>query len=54
MTDTMSGGCPCGRVRFAATIHDDDAYLCHCMSQRATGGAFSGNDELLPRGLGAH
>jgi hypothetical protein len=25
-------------VRFTATIHDDDAYLCHCrMCQRATG-----------------
>lgn len=34
----MSGGCACGRVRFAASIHDDKAYLCHCrMCQRATG-----------------
>ena len=34
----MSGGCACGRVRFTATISDDEAYLCHCrMCQRATG-----------------
>ncbi|MEO7654694.1 MAG: GFA family protein [Sphingomicrobium sp.] len=38
MADTMSGGCACGRVRFTAAIHDDEAYLCHCrMCQRATG-----------------
>ena len=38
MADKMSGGCACGKVRFTATIHDDDAYLCHCrMCQRATG-----------------
>jgi len=35
----MKGGCACGRVRYAAQIDDDDAYLCHCrMCQRATGG----------------
>jgi hypothetical protein len=38
MTDTMAGGCQCGRVRFTAQIADDDAYLCHCrMCQRASG-----------------
>src|SRR5262245_28512832 len=38
MTD-MTGGCACGRVRYAVTIEDNDAYLCHCrMCQRATGG----------------
>ena len=38
MTDTMTGGCACGNVRFTAQVHDDDAYLCHCrMCQRATG-----------------
>jgi hypothetical protein len=38
MAEQMSGGCACGRVRFTATVRDDDAYLCHCrMCQRATG-----------------
>jgi hypothetical protein len=35
----MTGGCSCGRIRYSATVNDDDAYLCHCrMCQRATGG----------------
>ena len=35
----MSGGCQCGRVRYAAQVADFEAYLCHCrMCQRATGG----------------
>ena len=39
MTETMTGGCQCGRVRYAARIANDDAYLCHCgMCRRATGG----------------
>ena len=46
MAETMTGGCQCGRVRYAVTVHDDDAYLCHCrMCQKATGGvsiAFKG------------
>ncbi len=46
MAEEVEGGCQCGRVRYRATIHDDDAYLCHCrMCQRATGGvsiAFKG------------
>lgn len=38
MAEQMTGGCACGRVRYAATVHDDDAYLCHCrMCQRAIG-----------------
>jgi hypothetical protein len=38
MAEAMTGGCACGQVRYTATIHDDDAYLCHCrMCQRATG-----------------
>jgi hypothetical protein len=38
MAEEMTGGCACGRVRYAASIHDHDAYLCHCrMCQRATG-----------------
>lgn len=39
MTDEMSGGCQCGRVRYRVHIDNDEAYLCHCrMCQRATGG----------------
>lgn len=35
----MTGGCQCGRVRYAALVTDGEAYLCHCrMCQRATGG----------------
>ncbi len=38
MAERMSGGCACGRVRYTTTVHDDDAYLCHCrMCQKATG-----------------
>jgi hypothetical protein len=39
MTEQMTGGCQCGRVRYQATIVDDEAYLCHCkMCKKATGG----------------
>ena len=39
MAEEMTGGCQCGRVRYAVTVEDDSAYLCHCrMCQRATGG----------------
>ena len=38
MSETISGGCACGKVRFTAMVPSDDAYLCHCrMCQRATG-----------------
>ena len=38
MTETMKGGCACGKVRYACQVHNDEAYLCHCrMCQRATG-----------------
>lgn len=39
MGERVTGGCQCGRVRYAVEIEDEDAYLCHCrMCQRATGG----------------
>jgi hypothetical protein len=35
----MTGGCQCGRVRYAVPIDSDEAYLCHCTyCRRATGG----------------
>ena len=38
MAETMHGGCACGRIRFAAEVAGDEAYLCHCrMCQRASG-----------------
>jgi hypothetical protein len=38
MSEQLSGGCACGRVRYTVRIDDDEAYLCHCrMCQRATG-----------------
>lgn len=46
MSDTVGGGCQCGRVRYAVSLENGDAYLCHCkMCQKATGGvsiAFTG------------
>jgi hypothetical protein len=39
MSEMLSGGCQCGRVRYQATVESFDAYLCHCrMCQKATGG----------------
>lgn len=49
MTQTMTGGCQCGRVRYTVQADPDEAYLCHCkMCQRATGGvaaAFAGVEQ---------
>ena len=39
MTQTMTGGCQCGQVRYTVQADPAEAYLCHCkMCQRATGG----------------
>jgi hypothetical protein len=42
MPETLTGGCQCGRIRYAVLVDDDTADLCHCrMCQRATGGVFA-------------
>jgi hypothetical protein len=39
MTETFTGGCQCGRVRYRLELENRNAYLCHCrMCQRASGG----------------
>ena len=39
MTETKTGGCQCGRVRYHVVGVPHEAYLCHCrMCQHATGG----------------
>jgi hypothetical protein len=38
----LSGGCQCGRVRYAATGAPGDVSVCHCrMCQKAVGGPFA-------------
>ena len=38
MSEEVTGGCACGRIRYTVRIDNDEAYLCHCrMCQRATG-----------------
>ena len=38
MTERVTGGCMCGKVRYTVEIENDDAYLCHCrMCQRSSG-----------------
>lgn len=45
--DTMSGGCQCGAVRFAARVAPTEVYICHCrMCQKSVGGPFAGYAKL--------
>jgi len=38
MAEQVTGGCACGRVRYAASAEPEEAYLCHCrMCQRSSG-----------------
>jgi hypothetical protein len=39
---TITGGCQCGAVRYAASAVMNNAHLCHCrMCQKAVGGLFA-------------
>ncbi len=41
-TPTATGGCQCGRVRYALYVPPEKSHVCHCrMCQRATGGIFA-------------
>ena len=41
MTDTRSGGCQCGAIRFRAAALSDNPHVCHCrMCQKAAGNLF--------------
>ena len=52
MTETMTGGCQCGSVRYSVEIASDDAYWCHCrMCQKATGGIAAAFVQVPPEAL---
>lgn len=37
-----TGGCQCGKVRYALHVAPENSHVCHCrMCQRATGGVFA-------------
>lgn len=41
-TPVATGGCQCGRVRYALYVAPQNSHVCHCrMCQRATGGVFA-------------
>ena len=42
MSETYSGGCQCGRVRYQTERKPENAHLCHCrMCQKAVGNYFA-------------
>jgi hypothetical protein len=41
-TPIATGGCQCGKVRYALYVAPENSHVCHCrMCQRATGGLFA-------------
>jgi hypothetical protein len=52
MTQAITGGCQCGRVRYSVEIASDEAYWCHCrMCQKATGGIAAAFVQVEPDAL---
>ena len=48
MSQTVTGGCMCGKIRYTAKIDNNEAYLCHCrMCQRAGGNVSLAMKNLL-------
>lgn len=46
MTETVEGGCKCGKVRYTGTRADAAMFRCHCRDcQQLTG---TGHSEMLP------
>jgi hypothetical protein len=52
MTQNLTGGCQCGRVRYSVELDSDEAYWCHCrMCQKATGGIAAAFVQVKPEAL---
>ena len=48
----LTGGCQCGRVRYAISVVPDDVSVCHCrMCQKAVGGPFAALAVVHPHQL---
>lgn len=55
MTQTLTGGCQCGRIRYTAEVEPEKAYLCHCkMCRKATGGVSIAFSNAKPENVTWH
>ncbi len=42
ISETLSGGCQCGSIRFTCDLPPENVHVCHCrMCQKAVGGPFA-------------